>query len=158
MITCKRCSEPIFTDAYGCSDLEHWKGYAKHLEQKIDLKDEDRDKLDAAEWLLSYEKTKSYTCHGCKRDYEIPTHLNYLTCVCGHRCRLRHLGGMDPGAELIDAASAYFGNERSAQLAWIAEIVAGKHASNYSGDKIRKMFTQEMERWYCDKKGWHRLP
>jgi hypothetical protein len=34
--------------------------YALYLEEKLDQKDDERDKLDVAEWLESYPMTKSY--------------------------------------------------------------------------------------------------
>ena len=49
---------------------------------------------------------------------------------------------------------AYFGNERQAQLAWIAEIIGGKHFESYSADDIRKMIRQELDRWEETKDGW----
>ena len=139
-----------------CAFISHWESYANNLEDKIDMDDEDRDKLDVAEWLERYEKVKSYNCHGCGRHYEIPTHLTHFTCVCGHRCRLRHLGGTDPNAAVIDAAIEYFGNERSAQLAWIAEVVGGEHCTHYTADEIRKMIRQEMDRWTQTGTGWRK--
>jgi hypothetical protein len=66
------------------------------------------------------------------------------------------LGGIDPDQAVIDAAMAYFGNERSAQLAWIAEVVGGEHCLSYTADDIRKMIRQEMERWEKTQKGWRR--
>ncbi|CAM6006383.1 unnamed protein product, partial [Sphagnum balticum] len=104
--------------------------------EKLEQHDDDRDKLDVAEWLSRYKKVNDYHCHGCGRQYALPTHLTVFTCVCGHRCRLRHVGGINPDQAVIDAAMAYFGNERSAALAWIAEVVAGDHALHYDADEI----------------------
>ena len=136
--------------------ISHWEIFANSLEEKLEQHDDDRDKLDVAEWLERYEKVKKYNCHGCGRHYEIPTHINHFTCVCGHRCRLRHLGGTNPDQAVVDAAMAYFGNERSAQLAWIAEVVGGEHCLHYTADEIRKMIRQEMDRWELGKDGWKR--
>ena len=133
-----------------------WRAHANKLEQKLEMKDDDRDKLDVAEWLESYEKVKSYNCHGCNRHYELPTHIDHFACVCGHRCRLRHLGGTNPDQAVIDAAISYFGNERSAQLAWIAEIIGGEHCMSYTADEIRKMIRQEMDRWELTESGWRK--
>lgn len=136
--------------------ISHWKEYSISLQEKLEQHDDDRDKLDVAEWLESYEKVKSYNCHGCGRHYELPTHLTYAECVCGHRSRLRHLGGINPDQAVIDAAFRYFGNERSAQLAWIAEVVGGEHCVSYTADEIRKMIRQEMDRWTLTDSGWER--
>lgn len=143
--------EPI----YDCPEVAHWKRFASHLSEKIELHDDDRDKLDVAEWLSTYKKVNKYNCHACKRHYELPTHMTHFVCVCGHRCRLRHVGGTNPDEAVIDAAIAYFGNERSAQLAWIAEVVAGEHCLNYTADEIRDMIRREMDRWVLDG-GWRR--
>jgi hypothetical protein len=147
---CKNCNclQHILPDN-NCNDINHWKYYCQ---QNL----ENRDKLDVAEWLSSYEKVKSYNCHGCNRHYELPTHIDHFTCVCGHRCRLRHLGGTNPDQAVIDAAISYFGNERSAQLAWIAEIIGGEHCMNYTADEIRKMISQEMDRWQLTESGWRK--
>ncbi len=139
-----------------CQSIEHWKQYTIKVETKLEQHDDDRDKLDVAEWLERYPKIKSYNCHGCGRHYEIPTHLTHFTCVCGHGCRLRHLGGINPDQAVIDAAIRYFGNERSAQLAWIAEIVGGEHCLYYTAEDIRKMIRQEMDRWELSKDGWRK--
>lgn len=140
-----------------CKDqIGHMTAYALYLEEKLDQKDDERDKLDVAEWLESYPMTKSYDCHGCGRHYELPTNLTYAECVCGHRSRLRHLGGTNPEQAVIDAAIRYFGNERSAQLAWIAEVVGGEHCLHYTADQIRKMIRQEMDRWVQEEDGWRR--
>lgn len=154
---CEDCTNEFNArPAFTCRSIAHWKNYVLQLETKLEMRDEDRDKLDVAEWLEKYEKVKEYYCHGCGRHYEIPTHLNHFTCVCGHRCRMRHLGGTDPDQAVIDAAMAYFGNERSAQLAWIAEVVGGEHCLSYTADDIRKMIRQEMERWESTQEGWRR--
>lgn len=152
---CVSCEQPMKSrPTYECTFISHWETYAIHLEDKMELDDEERDKLDVAEWLERYQKVKGYDCHGCGRHYEIPTHLTHITCVCGHRCRLRHLGGTDPSQAVIDAAITYFGNERSAQLAWIAEVIASPHAVNRSVDEIRKMIQQELDRWELTETGW----
>lgn len=152
---CDNCKwELTSRPGWNCGSLAHWKSYAERLEEKLEQKDDDRDKLDVAEWLLSYEKVHSYDCHACRRHYEIPTHIDHFTCVCGHRCRLRHVGGSNPDQAVIDAAIQYFGNERSAQLAWIAEVVGGEHCTHYTGDEIRKMIRQEMTRWEQTDNGW----
>ncbi len=140
-----------------CPEMQHWRDYSFYLENKIELKDEDRDRLDIAEWLSTYEKTRPYKCHGCCRQYELPTHLNHFTCVCGLRCRLRHVGGNNPEQAVIDAAMAYFGNERSAQLAWITEVVAGKYCMDYTADEIKKMIKDELDRWAMTDDGWRRV-
>jgi len=152
---CEYCIASIsHKPIYDCPNVAHWKAYSLHLEDKIEMHDDDRDKLDVAEWLERHPKVRPYNCHGCGRYYETPTNLTHFTCVCGHRCRLRHLGGTDPNEAVIDAAMIHFGNERSAQLAWIAEVVAGKYCPNYSADEIRKMIRQEMDRWELDTNGW----
>jgi hypothetical protein len=144
-----------------CEEIEHWSLYAEVLKNerdaalaKLDLKDEDRDKLDVSEWLLSYKKVLPYNCNACKRHYELPTHINHFTCVCGSECRLRHIGGSNPDQSVIDAAIAYFGNERSGKLAWIAEIVGGEHCLHYTADDIRSMIRQEMNKWQSTNSGW----
>lgn len=146
-----------------CHSCPHWEAYANCLKEErdkavatLEQHDDDRDKLDVAEWLSHYKKVHSYNCHGCGRHYEIPTHLNTFTCVCGHRCRLRHTGGINPDQAVIDAAITYFGNERSASLAWIAEVVAGQHCLHYTADEIRTMIRQEMDRWQLNKDGWRK--
>ena len=152
---CASCEKPMKSrPTYECAFISHWETYAIHLEDKMEMEDDERDKLDVAEWLQRYEKVKGYDCHGCGRHYEIPTHINHFTCVCGHRSRLRHLGGTNPDQAVVDAAMEYFGNERSAQLAWIAEVVAGQHAAHYTADEIRKMIRQEMDRWEQTDSGW----
>lgn len=157
MTNCSICNCPVNSRPFvKCNDLNHWRIYAEALEDKIELKDESRDKLDVAEWLSTYPKVKEYNCHGCGRNYKLPIHINHFECICGHRCRLRHLGGCNPDEAVIDAAIEYFGNERSAQLAWIAEVVAGEHCLNYSADEIRKMIRQELDRWEMTDTGWRR--
>lgn len=146
-----------------CPRFDHWTAYTHSLKEelhdvssKLEMHDDDRDKLDVAKWLENYEKVKSYDCQGCGRHYELPTHINHFDCVCGHRCRLRHLGGSNPDQSVIDAAMGYFGNERSAQLAWIAEIVAGEHCLHYTADEIREMIRREMDRWVLVEDGWRK--
>ena len=134
----------------------HWQAYAIYLEDKLDMEDDSRDKMDVAEWIENLDKVRSYKCHGCGRDYDIPTHLNHFICICGHQCRLRHLGGTDSYEAVIDAARDYFGNERSANLAWIAEIIAGEHGKSYSSNDIRKMISNEMDRWALKSYGWEK--
>lgn len=169
---CDRCEKPMndIPSRFNCRDVDHWCAYTEVVEQERDTavlnlaknivaseqSDDDRDKLDVAEWLKKAPKVKAYNCHGCGRHYDIPTHLTHITCVCGHKARLRHHGGTNPDEAVIDAAMAHFGNERSAQLAWIAEVVAGPHATNYSADEIRKMIRQEMDRWTLQEDGWRR--
>lgn len=136
-----------------CPSTTHWAFYSANLEAKLELKDEDRDKFDVADWLEKYQKTTGYTCRACGRDYLLPTHMTHFTCVCGQRCRLRHLGGTNPDQAVIDAAIAYFGTERMAQLAYIAEIIGGKYCEHYTADEIRKMIRQEMDRWETDSLG-----
>jgi hypothetical protein len=150
MSKCKICQKPTFE----CKEIEHWKKYAYSLEEKLDMRDEDRDKFDVADWLEEYEKVRNYNCGGCGRHYELPTHLTHFTCICGHRCRMRHLGGTNPDEAVIDAAIAYFGTERMARLAYIAEIVAGKYAQDWSADRIRQEFRNEMDKWTLGKNGW----
>lgn len=154
---CEDCTNEFDSrPAFQCRAIAHWENYVLQLETKLEMRDDDRDKLDVAEWLERYEKVKDYDCHGCGRHYQIPTHINHFTCVCGHRCRMRHLGGTNPDQAVIDAAMAYFGNERSAQLAWIAEVVSGEHCLFYTADDIRKMFRQEIERWENPGDGWRK--
>lgn len=156
--TCKdgQCDLDKVPSMAECHNVQHWKIYALSLEEKLDLEDDIRDKLDVANWLRNTEKVRSYNCTACNRDYQIPVHLTYITCVCGMRSRLRHLGGIDENQDVIDAAMEFFGNERSAQLAWIAEVVAGKHSINYSADEIRAMIKNEMDRWELKDTGWKR--
>ncbi len=146
-----------------CSDLEHWKSYSKHatyqlnlLQSKLEMKDDDRDKYEIIERLKRYPKVKKYKCSGCKREYNIPVHLIYFSCVCGHRCKLRYFGAEPLEEELLDAAMNFFGNERIAQLAWIAEVVGGKHAITYTGDEIRKIIRNELDRWEETEDGWRK--
>jgi len=154
---CTSCTYLITREpATDCQSIAHWKEWAILLQDKLEKHDDDRDKLDVAEWLESYEKVKDYKCHGCGRDYNLPTHIDHFTCVCGHRSRLRHLGGMNPDQAVIDAAIRYFGNERSAQLAWIAEVVGGQHCLHYTADEIRNMIRREMDRWIQTDSGWER--
>jgi hypothetical protein len=120
------------------------------------MKDEDRDKYDVADWLEKYQRTTGYTCWSCRRDYILPTHMTHFTCVCGQRCRLRHLGGTNPDHAVIDAAVEYFGTERMAQLAYIAEIIGGKYCEHYDASEIRTMIRQEMDRWERTNTGWEK--
>jgi len=156
-ILCNECNKNLIDHpGKGCPSVNHWEIYAAHLERQMEMHDDDRDKLDVAEWLEHYEKVRSYDCRSCSRHYEIPTHLTHLTCVCGQRVRLRHLGGTDPDAAVIDAAIRYFGTERMAQLAYIAEVIAGPHCYNYTADQIREMFRREMDRWILEDDGWRK--
>lgn len=139
-----------------CPAITHWATYSAYLEAKLEMKDEDRDKYDVADWLETYQKTTGYTCRACGRDYLLPTHLTIFTCVCGRRCRLRHVGGTNPDHAVIDAAVQYFGTERMAQLAYIAEIIGGKYCDHYSGEEIRKMIRQELDRWEMTNTGWEK--
>ena len=139
---------------YYCDKKDHWQIYASSLEEKLNMYDNDRDRLDVAQWLELYEKVRSYDCHGCGRHYEIPTHLDHFTCICGYRCRLRHLGGVNSFEAVIDAARDYFGNERIANLSHIAEIVVSEHYTSYSVDDIRKIIRQEMNNWILEDDGW----
>lgn len=152
---CDKCNHHLNSFPL-CEELSHWKTYALTITEKLELKDDERDKLDVAEWLSNYKKTQSYNCTGCGRDYILPTHLIHFTCVCGHGCRLRFIGGYDPDQSVIDAAMMYFGNERQAHLAYIAEIIAGKYCASYSVDKIRESIQNELDRWEMTDKGWKR--
>ena len=156
-IECNDCGKHLLKEPLAeCPSLSHWKAYAGHMRIIMDLRDDDRDKFDVAEWLERYEKVKSYHCDACGRDYQLPTHLTVFTCVCGLRCRLRHLGGTNPDQAVIDAAIRYFGNERMAQLAYIAEIIGGKYCEHFSADEIRKMIRQELDRWVLEDDGWRK--
>jgi hypothetical protein len=136
--------------------LYNFNDYAARLELELEQHDDDRDKLDVADWLERYEKTIDYNCSACGRDYILPTHIDHFNCVCGQRCRLRHVGGVNPDQAVIDAAIKYFGTERMAQLAYIAEIVGGKYCEHYTADDIRKMIRQEMDRWVLEDDGWRK--
>jgi hypothetical protein len=156
-LLCNDCDHPVLgRPTQGCTSLTHWELYASHLEQQLEMHDDDRDKLDVAEWLEHYKKVNSYDCSACGRHYELPTHMTHFTCICGQRCRLRHVGGTNPDQAVIDAAVRYFGTERMAQLAYIAEIVGGKYCEHYTGDDIRKMIRQEMDRWIQEEDGWRK--
>ena len=146
-----------------CHEREHWEPYAKSLldkidllQDKLDMKDDDRDKYEIIDAIAKYPRVRQYNCHECGRDYNIPVHLVYFTCVCGHHTKLRRFGAEPLEEELLDVAMAFFGNERMAQLAWIAEIVGGKQGDHYSGDEIRKMIRQELNRWEQETCGWKR--
>jgi hypothetical protein len=147
-----------------CTYFEHWKAFAAHMKSERDkaagllaMHDSERDKLDVADWLVSYEKTHSYDCSGCGRHYIVPTHLTRFNCVCGASCRLRHVGGINPDQAVIDSAIRYFGTERMAQLAYIAELIVSKHMDHYSADSIRGMISEEIDRWELSPQlGWQR--
>ena len=87
---CLKCGESLnrYPNPKCEEQLSHWKSYAIYIDEKLDQKDDVRDKLDVAEWLETYPKTKSYNCHACKRHYEYPIYLTHIVCVCGQRCRL----------------------------------------------------------------------
>jgi hypothetical protein len=172
MKQCQWCSDNLFdNDTPGLPTgvpqedccLTHWKQYTQFLKgerdlaiARLEMHDDDRDKLDVAEWLQHHRKVREYTCQSCQREYQIPAHLVHITCICGHRCRLRHLGGTDPSEAVIDAAMAYFGNERQAQLAYVAECIVSPWRVNYTAEEIRKMIQQEMDRWVLEDDGWRR--
>lgn len=154
---CASCNHKVESrPSHGCSSTDHWKAFALKLEERMKMHDDDRDLLDTAEWLQSYPKTRDYKCHGCGRQYDLPRHIDHFTCICGHRVRLRHLGGINPQEELIDAAISYFGNERSANLAWIAEVAAGSFYKNASSEEIRQSIQRELDRWEMTKRGWQK--
>ena len=69
---------------------------------------------------------------------------------------MRHLGGTDPSEAVIDAAMAYFGNERQAQLAYVAECIVSPWRVNYTAEEIRETIQQEMDRWVLEDDGWRR--
>lgn len=174
---CKLCDKYLI-EYPNCQHFEHWEVYcvflqgqlfkqkekaieekrkADILDLKLDMRDENRDKLDVAEEISNLEKTTSYSCSGCGKDYILPTHLDHFTCVCGQRCRLRHIGGINPIEDVLDAARNHFGNERQAQLSYIAEIIGGEYCLNYDADRIRKMIREELNRWQLiDGIGWQR--
>jgi len=152
---CWWCKVPLeFFPKEGCHEREHWEPYTKGLlkeidvlQEKLDMKDDDRDKYEIIDAINKYPKVRKLDCHECKRHYEIPMHLVYFECVCGHRCKLRRMGAEPIEEELLDIAMAYFGNERLAALAWITEIIASNNSEHYSAEDIRKMARQEMNRW-----------
>lgn len=155
---CIDCHLPLNGEpSSDCQQLSHWEIYATFLQEKLEMRDDERDKLDVAEWLLNYEKIREYKCSACNREYQIPVYLNYITCVCGLKCRLRYIGGYNPDHAVIDAAMSYFGNERSAQLAHIAQIIANPHFAHYTGDEIRKMIKEELDCWELKENGWARI-
>lgn len=164
MDKCDNCNYNIlYTPQKDCPKIEHWKTFSKHLleqkdllQDKLDMKDDDRDKYEIINAIAKYPRVRQYNCHECGRDYNIPVHLVYFSCVCGHRTKLRRFGAEPLEEELLDVAMAFFGNERMAQLAWIAEVVGGKHGDHYSGDEIRKMIRQELDRWEQETTGWKR--
>lgn len=160
---------PICCDSVGmmpkddCTNLLHWKTFCLRMKNDRDravdimsMHDSERDKLDVADWLRQHEKARSYDCSGCGRHYEVPSHLVRMTCICGRSCRLRHVGGIDPNEEVIDAAIVHFGNERSAQLAWVAEIIVSEHSQHLSLEDAKNMIRNEIDRWYKTSSGWHR--
>lgn len=173
MNQCQWCCDNLFdNDTPGlpkgepqkdCS-LVHWKLYAEFLKgerdlavARLEMHDDDRDKMDVAEWLEHHKKTKTYRCTGCQRLYEIPPHLIHITCVCGLRCRLRHIGGTDPNEAVIDAAMAYFGNERMAQIAYLAESFVKWGKSDPDQVRIfREQVQYEMDRWERTNDGWRK--
>ena len=164
MDNCEYCNyKTSYAPQKDCSKIDHWRFYSKYLleqndllQEKLDMKDDERDRYEIIDAIAKYPRVRKYNCHECGRDYNIPVHLVYFTCVCGHHCKLRRFGAEPLEEELLDVAMAFFGNERMAQLAWIAEIVGGEHCSNYSGDDIRKMIKQELNRWEQETTGWKR--
>lgn len=143
-----------------CNNRAHFDQYCDSLQfelkkanDALEMRDEDRDKLDVADVLRAMPKTRSYTCSGCGRLFELPIHLVHYTCSCGLRCRLRHLGGVDPIGDVIDAAMVLLGVERNAQLAYLAEVFVNDHASR---EDFVKQVQYEMDRWYMDSDGWRR--
>lgn len=145
-----------------CQRISHYNIYGIELQDQLhkcqlqlEMRDEDRDKLDVADWLKKRPKTKSYDCHGCGRHYELPIHLTIVHCVCGAHCRLRHVGGIDENQAVIDACVALFGNERATALAWIAELIVSEQC-HWDITEIKKTIKQEMNRWTLNKQGWKR--
>ena len=138
-----------------CFNLDHWKHFGTMVARKLEQKDDERDLLDVAACIETMEKITEYNCSGCGRHYQIPTHIDHFECICGHTCRMRHVGGMNPMQSVIDAAMRHFGNKRLARLAWIAEVVGGQHCLDYDADRIRKVIREEMDRWTLEDDGWY---
>lgn len=165
---CYCCGLELNAEPYKCSNIDHWEKFSQllinengnlqsenfKLNEKLALSNNDRDLLDVAEWLENLERTKKYNCRMCNRDYEVPIHLTHFTCVCGLRCRMRHVGGNDPYQSVIDAAIDYFGTERMAQLAYLAEIIGGKHCEHYNANEIRNIIRNELNRWEIVDNKW----
>lgn len=164
---CSECGTTVLVrPKAACTQRSHFDLYCDNLQfelrkanEALEMRDEDRDKLDVAEVLRTMPKVRTYTCHGCGKQFELPIHLVHVVCACGRRCRLRHVGGVDPIGDVIDAAMTLLGTERIAQLAYLTETYFSYEKLEERPDKVKEFIQQvqyEMDRWYMDSEGWRR--
>jgi len=157
MVACYNCDiSTTEKPSPDCHISDHWRLYAFALEEKLELTDEQRDSRELSDWFVKHPKVRDYTCNTCNREYKLPIHLVYADCVCGSHVKIRYMG-YSPDDDILDAARAFFGNERIAQLGWIAEVVGGDHNNHMTASEIRKSIRQVLDRWYFDPKiGWRK--